>query len=405
MESRSRLMLVIGGAAVLLTGLAAGACGFLLATTLPLPLAREAAGQTQPAAAEQVQPAVEQTQAVIPTPTPLPPEVYAELDARDQAIINLYQRVAPSVMHIISRTQSQNPFYGTYYREGTGSGFVYDSEGHIITNYHVIADAVEVDVLLDGESIPAEVVGVDRYYDLAVLRVDPARAQLPPPLEIGDSDAVLVGQTVIAIGNPFGLDRTLTTGTVSALGRRLETEEGALIGEAIQTDAAINPGNSGGPLLDLHGRVIGINTAINSPSGGSVGIGFAVPSEVILRVAPDLIASGYYPHPSLGAQVAELGAEVTPGQNSPQSGLLVIRVTIGGPADQAGIQAAQISRQRGRIVFSGGDIITHIDGQPMTSRNDMLLYLDANHRPGDTITVTVFRSGQPLDLEVTLGAE
>ncbi len=401
MESRSRLMLVISGVAVLLAGLAAGACGFLLATTLPL--ARGASGQTRPAAAEGPSPAI--APAVIPTPTPLPPEVYAELDARDQAIINLYQRVAPSVMHIISRTQSVNPFYGTYYREGTGSGFVYDSEGHIITNYHVIADAVEVDVLLDGESVPAEVVGVDRYYDLAVLWVDPQQARLPPPLEIGDSDAVLVGQTVIAIGNPFGLDRTLTTGTVSALGRRLETEEGALIGEAIQTDAAINPGNSGGPLLDLHGRVIGINTAINSPSGGSVGIGFAVPSEVLMRVAPHLIASGSYPHPSLGAQVAELGAEVTPGQSGPQSGLLVIRVVVGGPADEAGIQAAQISRQRGRIVFSGGDIITHIDGQPMTSRSDMLLYLDANHRPGDTITVTVYRSGQSLDLEVTLGAE
>src|SRR5690606_9522288 len=202
---------------------------------------------------------------------------------------NLYERVSPSVVHIISRTQTLSPFFGMRAREGTGSGFFYDTQGHIVTNYHVIERAFEVDVVLvTGDSVPAQIVGVDPYNDLAVLKVD-APADVTVPLEMGDSDALRVGQTVVAIGNPFGLERTLTVGIVSALGRRLETEAGALVGQAIQTDAAINPGNSGGPLLDTRGRVIGVNTAINSPTGASVGIGFAVPASVIKRVVPELI--------------------------------------------------------------------------------------------------------------------
>ncbi len=338
-----------------------------------------------------------------PTPMPLPEEMYRELDARDQIIINLYERVSPSVVHIISRSRAISPFYGITNREGTGSGFIYDAEGRIITNLHVIEGADEVDVILaNGEAVPARFVGADRYYDLAVLQIDTETPLVPLPL--GNSDLVRVGQTVIAIGNPFGLERTLTTGTVSALNRRLETDSGALIGSAIQTDAAINPGNSGGPLLDTRGNVIGINTAINSPSGGSVGIGFAVPSNIIARVVPDLISEGRYLHPTLGVQVAELGSEITPGDNV-QRGLLITAVDPKGPAAQAGIQATQITRRGFRYYFSGGDVIVAIDDQPTYSRKDMLLYIDSNFRPGDTVTLTVVRGHDTLEIPVTLGAQ
>jgi S1-C subfamily serine protease len=343
-------------------------------------------------------------QAINPTPTLLPDSVYNDLDARDKATINLYQRVSPSVVHVSSSSQSFNPFYGTTAQEGTGSGFIYDKQGHIITNNHVIAGADQLDVLLStGESFPAKVVGADKYYDVAVIQID-APADRLLPLELGDSSQILVGQTVIAIGNPFGLDRTMTTGIISALGRRLETDQGALLGQAIQTDAAINPGNSGGPLLDARGRVIGMNTAINSPSGGSVGIGFAVPVNVVKRVVPDLIAKGSYAHASLGIQVAELGTEISASANGGvTSGLLIVDMDSGGPADKAGLQAAQISTRRGRYVFSGGDIIVAINGQPVTTRNDMLVYIDSNFRPGDPITLTVMRNNQRVDVPVMLG--
>lgn len=340
----------------------------------------------------------------VPTATLLPDSVYAEMDARDQVLINLYDRVSPSVVHIISRQQNINPFFGRYSSEGTGSGFFIDTEGHILTNYHVIANASEVDVILaNGDSVLASLVGADRENDLTVLRIDIA-PEMIVPLEYGSSSEIRVGQTVVAIDNPFGLDRTLTTGIVSALGRRLQTQQGALVGQAIQTDAAINPGNSGGPLLDMRGRVIGINTAINSPTGASVGIGFAVPVDVIKRVVPELIANGRYAHPDIGLQVAELGTEVTPGSDSVSRGLLIVDVESGGPADQAGLQAAQVSARRGRYVFSGGDIIVAINGQPMYSRDDMLIYLEDHFRPGDVITVTIVRNRQTQDVSLTLSA-
>ena len=340
----------------------------------------------------------------VPTATLLPDTVYSEMDARDQVLINLYDRISPSVVHIISRQQNLNPFFGTYFSEGTGSGFFIDREGHILTNYHVIANASEVDVILaNGDSVPASLVGADRENDLTVLRIN-ISPEMAVPLEYGSSSEIRVGQTVVAIGNPFGLDRTLTTGIVSALGRRLQTEQGALVGQAIQTDAAINPGNSGGPLLDIRGRVIGINTAINSPTGGSVGIGFAVPVDVIKRVVPDLIANGRYAHPDIGLQVAELGTEVTPGSESVSRGLLIVDVAAGGPADQAGLRAAQVSARRGRYVFSGGDIIVAINGQPMYSRDDMLIYLEDYFRPGDIVTVTIVRNRQTQDVSLTLSA-
>lgn len=340
-----------------------------------------------------------------PTPTVLPDTVFAELDARDQVMINLYDRINPSVVHIASRQNVPSFFYGTVPQEGTGSGFLWDDQGHIVTNNHVVSGADQLDVLFsNGLNLPATVVGTDPYYDLAVVKIN-LPANTASPLQLGDSNGLKVGQTVIAIGNPFGLDRTLTTGVISALGRRIETDAGTAIGQAIQTDAAINPGNSGGPLLDVRGQVVGINTAINSPSGGSVGIGFAVPVNIIKQVVPSLITDGHYTHPSLGVQVAELGTEVSTNDNSVQRGLLIIQMATGSAAEQAGLQAATITTRRGRYVVTGGDIITAVGGREVATRNDLLLALEENYRPGDTVDITFVRDGQTQTQTVTLGAE
>ncbi|MEZ4668754.1 MAG: trypsin-like peptidase domain-containing protein [Anaerolineae bacterium] len=343
--------------------------------------------------------------AILATPTALPETVYAQLDLMEQVTTNLYERVSPSVVHITSRQNVTDFFYGTTPREGTGSGFIYDDQGHIITNNHVVEGAQELEVLLStGQSLPATVVGTDPYYDLAVVKVDLPTSTVSS-LELGDSSSLKVGQTVIAIGNPFGLDRTLTTGVISALGRRIETSSNTAIGQAIQTDAAINPGNSGGPLLDSRGRVVGINTAINSPSGGSVGIGFAVPVNIVKQVVPSLITDGHYAHPSLGVQVAELGTEVTTGSSGVNRGLLIVQIDAGSPAEQGGLQAATVTVQRRRYVFSGGDIIIAIGGKPVATRNDMLLALEEGYRPGDTAEITVVRDGKTISQTVTLGTQ
>ena len=341
----------------------------------------------------------------VPTPTQPPDALFAEVDALDQIVSNLYQRISPSVVHVTTQSQAFSYFYGTVPQEGTGSGFVYDTQGHIVTNNHVISGADQVNVLLaDGTSLEATVVGADNFYDLAVLHVD-----VPPdaltPLEFGDSTALQVGQTVAAIGNPFGLERTLTTGIISALGRQLETSQGAVIGQAIQTDAAINPGNSGGPLLDMRGRVVGINTAISSTSGGSVGIGFAVPSDVIQRVVPILVSTGHYPHASLDMTLVELGSEISSSGYSVTHGLLVAQLTPGGAGEQAGLQAASIYRQRGRLYIQGGDVIIAIDGRAITSRNDLQIYLEEQHQPGDQVLLTINRDGSQIDLSLTLSTQ
>ncbi|MCC6896753.1 MAG: trypsin-like peptidase domain-containing protein [Anaerolineae bacterium] len=374
---------------VLLVGIVLGAAGVVLVSRPPGVTPTEA--QDIPTAA--------------PTPTALPDAVFSELDARDQVMINLYDRINPSVVHIASRQNVPSFFYGTVPQEGTGSGFLWDDQGHIVTNNHVVSGADQLDVLFaSGLSLPATVVGTDPYYDLAVVKVE-LPANTASPLQLGDSGGLKVGQSVIAIGNPFGLDRTLTTGVISALGRRIETDAGTAIGQAIQTDAAINPGNSGGPLLDIRGQVVGINTAINSPSGGSVGIGFAVPVNIIKQVVPSLISDGHYTHPSLGVQVAELGTEVSTSDNSVQRGLLIVQMSTGSAAEQAGLQAATITTRRGRYVVTGGDIITAVGGQAVETRNDLLLALEEHYRPGDQVEITFVRDGQPQTQTVTLGAE
>ena len=343
---------------------------------------------------------------VTPRPTlpPPPADAMALLDAEEAVVVYLYEQAGPSVVHITSRSQVVDFWRGVVPQEGTGSGFIYDSAGYIVTNNHVIDGASEIEVVLvDGTSLAAQVVGADSYYDLAVLKVDAGDAVLPPPLPLGEADVLRVGQRVLAIGNPFGLDRTLTTGVISALDRTIESDSGSAVGNAIQTDAAVNPGNSGGPLLNIRGEVIGVNTAITSPSGGSVGIGFAVPISTVRRVVPELIANGRYPHPSLRISVRELGYEVRPASDGPQNGLLIVDLDPNGPAAQAGLQAAEVQRRGFNTVFVGGDIITAVNGMSVTTRDDLTLYLETNAVPGDSITITYDRQGESHQAAVTVG--
>jgi S1-C subfamily serine protease len=293
-------------------------------------------------------------------------------------------------------------------QEGTGSGFIYDTEGHIVTNYHVVAGAESVSVALAaGEVYTATVVGADSSNDLAVLRIE--AENLPDPIPLGDSDQLRVGQFVVAIGNPFGLDRTLTVGVISALSRVIESPDSRFIGEAIQTDAAINPGNSGGPLLDLEGRVIGVNAQIISPSQASAGIGFAIPVNTVRRVAPQLIAHGHYPHPWLGVSLLPFEAEGAQilreaGMDVPvNQGLLVAEVVPGSPAAKAGIRAGDriVTIGNARIPL-GGDIITAINGEPIADLQELTVYLESEMRVGDRIEVTLIRDGKEMTVTVTL---
>ncbi len=258
----------------------------------------------------------------------------------------------------------------------------------------------------------ATVVGTDPDNDLAVLRID-AGADLPAPLSLGDSDQLRVGQFVVAIGNPYGLEQTLTTGVVSALGRVIEgASDNRFIGEAIQTDAAINPGNSGGPLLDLQGRVIGVNSQIISPSGASSGIGFAVSANTVQRVVPELIVSGYYAHPWLGADMMALSSSVAGALRdagvaiSVESGLLVLDTAAGGPADAAGLLGGGEWVRMGPYQLpAGGDIITAVDGQPVADFQALTVYLETEAAVGDTVELTVLRGDVEITIQVTLGEE
>jgi S1-C subfamily serine protease len=339
---------------------------------------------------------------VVATPMALPAQTVQEIDIAEQRIINVYERVSPSVVHITSRSEVYDFWRGVIPSEGSGSGFVLDQQGNIVTNYHVIESATEIEVLLsDGTAYPAELVGADQFNDLAVVRIE-APSELLVPVEIGRASDLRVGQRVIAIGNPFGLDRTLTTGVVSALSRTIETENGQALGEVIQTDAAINPGNSGGPLLDTSGRLIGVNTAIQSPSGGSVGIGFAIPAETVMRVVPELVSRGYYPHPWTGFTSYELSYEITPSETGPDHGLLIVDVAAGGPAAKAGLVPAEAQRIGRRIVFNGGDIVVAADGESIRSRDELTIYLENQKRVRDTVDLTIIRDEETLTVSLQL---
>jgi S1-C subfamily serine protease len=331
--------------------------------------------------------------------------------ALEEQNIQVYEAAAPSVVNITNRSYVYYRCMGSLPSEGTGSGFVYDTQGHIVTNYHVIEDADELLVTLaSGQVYDATVVGTDPANDLAVIRID-AGADLPAPLALGNSDGLRVGQFVVANGNPYGLQQTMTTGVVSALGRVIEgAADGSFIGEAIQTDAAINPGNSGGPLLGLQGRVIGVNSQIISTSDSSAGIGFAVSANTVARVVPQLIANGYYAHPWLGADMMPLSSSVLKILQEVRvdvpvdSGLLVLDVAAGGPADQAGMQGGSQWVRVGRYQLPvGGDIITAIDGRPTTDLEALTVYLETGTAIGDTVDLTVLRDGVEMVIPVTLG--
>ena len=350
---------------------------------------------------------------VPPTPTAVPPQVPTlpaePVNALEDQVVAVYDSAGPAVVNISTIVIAYDFFMRPVPQEGgTGSGFLYDNEGHIVTNYHVVENAEELSVTLaDGEVYPAEIVGVDPSNDLAVVRID--ADDLPEPIGLGESDDLRVGEFVVAIGNPFGLERTLTVGVISSLGRVIQSPDGRFIGEAIQTDAAINPGNSGGPLLDLEGRVIGVNSQIISPSRASAGIGFAVPVNTVKRVVPQLIAKGRYAHPWLGVQPLGLTPERAQafreaGMDVPvDEGLLMIEIVSGGPADRAGIRGGDRIVQLGNVRLAlGGDIITAINGEAVDNLQELTVYLETQTQVGDTVEVTIVRDGVEQNVQVTL---
>lgn len=318
----------------------------------------------------------------------------------EQNSIEVYKAISPGVVFITTSSKFENFFGEQFEREsGNGSGSVIDNEGHILTNYHVIEGASKLTVSFGGEQVfPARFVGGDPDTDLAVIKISaPTRGLTIIPL--GDSDKLDVGQKVLAIGNPFGLDRTLTTGVISGLQRPIRARNDRPIDAAIQTDASINPGNSGGPLLDKFGRMIGINSQILSPAGGSVGVGFAIPVNTAKRIVPQLIKFGEVRRPDIGAVLR--GVEELGQRNNlrlpVEKGLLVLRTYRGGAADQAGIRGLS-SDNEGMIL---GDIILSADGESLNNMDDLYRFLDKK-KIGDSINLKLFRNGSNISLPVRL---
>ncbi len=339
--------------------------------------------------------------------TPAPTEV-AQRDAAltdDESInVRVYRDASPAVANILTKATEYDFFMDPVPVEGAGSGFVIDARGYILTNFHVVQDAQSIEVVLgDQTRYPAKFIGADQHNDVALIKIDPKGKSLVA-LQLGDSSKLQVGQKVLAIGNPFGFQSTLTTGVVSALGRTVQTSQTTYIDEAIQTDAAINRGNSGGPLINSHGEVIGINSAIYTPSGTTAGIGFAIPVNTAKRIAHDLMTEGRVRQAFLGAQTLVVGGWLAEALDLPaQEGLLIEQVTRGGPAAEAGLHGGNQEAMAGmRRIVIGGDLIVAIDGQKIANQNDMNLVLNRK-RPGDTVNVTVYRGGKKLELPVKLG--
>ncbi len=319
--------------------------------------------------------------------------------ADEQSTIELFRRVSPSVVHITTLAAQRDLFSLNVQQvpRGTGTGFVWDRQGHIVTNYHVIqgANAARV-TMADQTSFDADLVGSFPDRDLAVLKIA-APADKLPPIPLGTSRDLLVGQRVLAIGNPFGLDQTLTLGVVSALNREIESFNSRTIRGVVQTDAAINPGNSGGPLLDSAGRLIGVNTQIASPSGASAGIGFAIPVDEVNRVVPRLIRDGRIVRPALGVTSGPPSLNRT--LQLPE-GVAVLQLAPNGAAARAGLLPFRRGRDGGVM---GGDVITSLDGQPVKDLDDVLNLLE-QRQPGDAVTLGVWRAGQTRQVRATLGA-
>jgi S1-C subfamily serine protease len=333
-----------------------------------------------------------------PRAMPRPIAARGDLFADEKSTISVFKQASPSVVHITAITVQRDFLSLNLYQipEGTGSGFVWDSNGNIITNFHVIQNADAARVTLADQSMwTARRVGVAPDKDIAVLRID-APANRLRPIPLGTSKELQVGQSVFAIGNPFGLDQSLTTGVISAVGREIESVTRRPIQGVIQTDAAINPGNSGGPLLDSAGRLIGVNTAIYSPSGASAGIGFAIPVDTVNRIVPELIRSGKVVRPGLGIQTAEEQISEKLGV----TGVLVVDVTPGGAAAKAGIRPTR-REPSGRVRL--GDVITAVDARKIDSPNDLFLALE-KYRVGDAVNLTLLRDGKSVQAKVILEA-
>jgi S1-C subfamily serine protease len=313
------------------------------------------------------------------------------LSELERSSIELFERASPSVVQVVGRAGAPDARLaeGENGPGQSGTGFVWDGAGHIVTNDHVVQGAGILAVrFASGQVLRAQIVGTAPNYDLAVLRVDNTRS-LPPPLAIGTSADLKVGQYVYAIGNPFGLDQTLTTGIISALNRRLPTSAGREISNVIQTDAAINPGNSGGPLLDSAGRVIGVNTAILSPSGTSAGIGFAIPIDAVNRVAPELIGRGYVPTPGIGIVAANEAAATRAGAD----GVVILRTAAGSPAERAGLRGMD------QATGKPGDVIVGVNGKPVRRLGDFILELE-RVGVGKKLTLAIKRDGRDMSIDV-----
>jgi S1-C subfamily serine protease len=331
----------------------------------------------------------------------------AALTNEEQINVRIYKHASPGVANIITRTVEYNFFFNAVPVEGAGSGFVIDPKGYILTNYHVVAEAEKIEVLLGDQHAQsryaAKFIGADQRNDVALLKIDPKAARLTA-LPLGDSSALQVGQKVLAIGNPFGFQSTLTTGVVSALGRTVQTSQSTFIEDAIQTDASINRGNSGGPLLDTRGQVIGINSAIYSPTGTAAGVGFAIPINLAKRIANDLITEGRVRRAALGIEVTPLFENLADYLKLPvRQGLLIERVVAWGPAARAGLRGGSTPVTDGlRRYMTGGDLIVSADGKPLASQLDLNLALNRK-RPGETMTLEIYRGQQKMEIHVTLG--
>lgn len=378
---------------VLLLALVLGGCGQAATAVLPAsqPAVLTQSETSQPAVVAQTAPTDSIAQA---SDSASSSAASADGILAEDTLINLYERVNPGVVNIVINS-------------GQGSGFVYDTEGHIVTNNHVIAGAARITVnFADGTEAPATLVGTDPDSDLAVIKVDLPASKLTP-IPVGTSDDLRVGQFVVAIGNPFGLQGSMTIGIVSGLGRLLNEGQGFSISDIIQTDAAINPGNSGGPLLNLDGEVIGINTAIESPVRASSGIGYAVPADTVVSTVAQLLDNGEVRHPWLGISGVELNATLAQAMNlsEDQRGILVDQVIAGGPSAGAGLRGS--NRQTsigGQVVRVGGDVITGIDDEVVQDFDDLLTYVVQETEVGQTVTLHILREGQPTSVEVVLEA-
>jgi S1-C subfamily serine protease len=332
------------------------------------------------------------------------------LSEEERNNIDIYQRYSSGVVNITTSTVGYDFFLRPVPMEsGTGSGAVIDDQGHIVTNFHVVRDAESLEVTLpDKSKREAKVVGADPNNDLAVIQIDVPRGAHLTPIPLGTSKGLLVGQKVLAIGNPYGLERTLTSGIISSLGRSIQTENGRIIEDIIQTDAAINPGNSGGPLLNSQGQMIGINTAIYSPSAnaGSVGIGFAIPADTVKRITADLLTTGYVRHPWLGVgstvNLSEFPALASALLLSTDRGLMIVDIFQNSPASRAGLKGATDEVRVGRRRLPvGGDIILEFQGRTVSSAQELATEID-RYKAGEKVTVTILRANKKVDVPVTL---